>query len=352
MSCDQIRKVGWRHCAENKMALASNINMERAHVEQTGLHLESVGGRSGWIFSSQCMSQADLSAAAAVASGCCAPELLLPLLALAAKGQLQLFKSCGASVYTNPTEWCPRLGCDKTGGRMWFASAIFIDHLCSPACSLLSHGTRVCELGAGCGSVGLALNFKLGCDVTLTDVPEQLPLLHLNVGLNINLLSQEPRPSPWAEKRCSTRIPTVSALTWGDAEEASSVLAAAPGRRFDVILGCDITYGDADHLALLASMTALAYGAHDGEASSAPAVVLLACADYMQPNQPHSRFLRNGWMASAEALGWQWQVLRTVHEAECEEIGRRLMTSNGGDAVSDTAPIPVVILLGTLPLSR
>ena len=167
----------------------------------------------------------------------------------------------------------------------------------------------------------------------------------------MNLLSQEPRPSPWAEKR-STRIPTVSALTWGNAEEASSVLAAAPGQRFDVILGCDITYGDADHLALLASMTALAYGADDGEASSAPAVVLLACADYMQPNQPHSRFLRNGWMASAEALGWQWQVLRTVHEAECEEIGRRLMTSHGGDAVSDTAPIPVVILQGTLPLSR
>ena len=234
---------------------------------------------------------------------------------------------------------------------MWFASAIFIDHLCSPVCSLLSPGTRVCELGAGCGSVGLALNFKLGCDVTLTDVPEQLPLLHLNVGLNINLLSKEPRPSPWAEKR-STRIPSVSALTWGNAEEASSVLAAAPGQRFDVILGCDITYGDADHLALLASMTALAYGADDGEASSAPAVVLLACADYMQPNQPHSRFLRNGWMASAEALGWQWQVLRTVHEAECEEIGRRLMTSHGGDAVSDTAPIPVVILQGTLPLSR
>ena len=133
---------------------------------ETGLHLESVGGRTSWCFS--CMSQADLSAAAAVASGCCARELLFPLLALAAKGQLQLFKSCGASVYTNPTEWCPRLGCDKTGGRMWFASAIFIDHLCSPVCSLLSPGTRVCELGAGCGSVGLALNFKLGCDVTLT----------------------------------------------------------------------------------------------------------------------------------------------------------------------------------------
>ena len=146
---------------------------------ETGLHLESVGGRTSWCFS--CMSQADLSAAAAVASGCCARELLFPLLALAAKGQLQLFKSCGASVYTNPTEWCPRLGCDKTGGRMWFASAIFIDHLCSPVCSLLSPGTRVCELGAGCGSVGLALNFKLGCDVTLKRPAPCLPPRLANV---------------------------------------------------------------------------------------------------------------------------------------------------------------------------
>ena len=43
---------------------------------------------------------------------------------------------------------------------------------------------RSLELGAGCGAVGLFLNVHKGCEVWLTERPENLPLLARNVREN------------------------------------------------------------------------------------------------------------------------------------------------------------------------
>ena len=97
-------------------------------------------------------------------------------------------------------------------------------------------------VGAGCGAVGLALHFMKGCHVTLTDQPQQPPLLFLNAGHNAHRLHRQP----------AACMPTIESLPWGDAAAAARVLTQAPGGGFDLIVGSDVTYDPAGHDALQA----------------------------------------------------------------------------------------------------
>lgn len=275
---------------------------------------------------------AEAAAAAAVAAGSCAKELLVPLLTAARSNLLRHYELFdGTAVFTHPKQAAAIKGCDQTGCQLWFTATVLLDYVHSTRC--IAPGSRVGELGAGCGAVGLALHFgQHQCDVVVTDVPEQLPLLHLNVGHNLHRLGS-------VRKR-----PTVAPLSWGEAAAASAVLSAAGGH-FDVIIGSDIAYEQADHHALLATMAALAHGqptpAHGRDIP--PASVLLAVADWMQPGQTHSRSLGQGFLATAAALGWTWEVAQTVHQEEA--AGR----AAGCAQLSDTVPMPVVILRGQPP---
>ena len=100
--------------------------------------------------------------------------------------------------------------------RVWSASRVLACYLlhgpgtCAP-------GSRVCELGAGCGGPGLALQARFACEVTLTDLPHALPMLRLNAALNASAAR-------------------VRELRWGSASARQHVELG----RFDVIIGSDL----------------------------------------------------------------------------------------------------------------
>ena len=315
-------------------------------------------GSSRWQFVPPSLARlAELAATAIVGSELsCSRESLAPLLAVSSAGRMCLHELLGASVFTHVVHDAsdPSM-VDQTSSRLWHAATVLIDHL--HLTRALTPGDRLCELGAGCGAVGLTSHFGQGVDVTLTDLPAALPLLHLNVGHNIR---QQPVPS-------RRRLPRVAPLIWGDAAAASSVLRSTPGQRFDLIIGSDVTYEPSDHVALLETMAALANGGchdDDGSASSAaraPAPVLVAVADWMQPGKAHSRFLRDTWLATAEALGWHWEVVRTIREEEARRMRAELSVAAQSaherappapSSASDTEAMPVVILRGTAPPRR
>lgn len=103
-------------------------------------------------------------------------------------------------------------------------------------------GLQVVELGAGCGLPGLVLA-RGGAFVTLTDVPWLLQMLEYNVAANF---SQDDVFRPY-----------VSALRWGNAADAASVLQAI-GRPPDLVIGADLVYREQDFDALLACIESLA----------------------------------------------------------------------------------------------
>ncbi|XP_077297923.1 protein N-lysine methyltransferase METTL21D-like [Arctopsyche grandis] len=89
-------------------------------------------------------------------------------------------------------------------------------------CSLI--GRKVLELGAGVGCVGLTAA-TLGAEVTLTDLPEALPLLKHNIVENKSTLVSQ------------GGFATVEALSWGDVE--SDVIK---NTAFDYVLLADCVY--------------------------------------------------------------------------------------------------------------
>ncbi|CAK9001908.1 unnamed protein product [Durusdinium trenchii] len=109
-----------------------------------------------------------------------------------------------------------------SGTVLWPAAMALVEHLdgeVEKSCL----NCRVLELGAGVGAVGLFLALFKGCEVWLTEAPEQLPLLVRNVNEN----------SPDGLDL------QVAPLKWGD-KEALEQLAALG--RFDMIVGSDVTY--------------------------------------------------------------------------------------------------------------
>ncbi|CAJ2654496.1 unnamed protein product [Trifolium pratense] len=119
------------------------------------------------------------------------------------------------------------------GTTVWDASLVFAKFLernCrkgrfSPA---KLKGKRVLELGAGCGVSGFGMAL-LGCDVTVTDQKEVLPLLQRNVDRNISRVMQK-NPESFGSIK-------VSELQWGD---ESHIKAVCPP--FDYIIGTDVVY--------------------------------------------------------------------------------------------------------------
>jgi len=268
--------------------------------------------------------------------------------------------------------------------------------------------TRICELGSGCGALGLALHFgNLGCEVTLTDLPQALPLLHLNACHNLERCREQRAASQHSQLHESSiqigcqnnpaaalpaaavpaaglpaaGLPRILPLLWGDDDATAAVLsgssgssvaasAAAAGQSprvgntdsvstaqreacedahagegapgFDVIIGSDICYEPSSHAALLHTLGALAHG---GGPSRPPAAVILAVGDWMQPGKEYSRYMAENLLKTGTDLGWGWEVKRTIIPGEYSLIG----SLPDWAKVSDSSPMPVVILHGIPP---
>lgn len=307
----------------------------------------------------------------AESTGYCDAALLQPLSTAGTSGKLAhhcLRNSC--DVWTDPGNAAGLTTVEKTGSSLWYAATKFIDQLLEAG--FIEPGCRVCEVGAGCGAVGLALHFGLGCSVTLTDQPQMLPLLYLNAGHNAHRLHRVPSHAGAVKQ---PTMPSISALPWGDEHAAARVLAHQPGG-FDLIVGSDVTYDPAGHDALLHTLAQLAHGrqadpsvgsrpkarlCEDGDVPSSPsplpssnppsssssvrsspALVLLAAPDWQQPGQTVSSFLREGFLDRAAQLGWRFEVLRTGGDP-----GREWLGGSGG--ASKSTVCPVVILRGKPP---
>jgi hypothetical protein len=145
---------------------------------------------STWRFESA--SPAQKAVAAAVASGHCNASLLTPL--LESESQLCLHELGGIQVFTGPAH-ASADSVDRTGALLWFTATVLIEYLRSV--NAILPGSRMCEVGSGCGAGGLALHYGNRCEVTLTDVAEQLPLLHLNAGLKVRAVMQR-EAAHWA----------------------------------------------------------------------------------------------------------------------------------------------------------
>ncbi len=96
---------------------------------------------------------------------------------------------------------CPDLG---NGGLVWPSTFFLADHLRKLAAPL--QGSRVAELGAGTGLLGIWAATQ-GAHVVLTDLHELVPLLRHNVDLNMDLISKGGG---------SVRV---EAMMWGDKAE-------------------------------------------------------------------------------------------------------------------------------------
>lgn len=92
--------------------------------------------------------------------------------------------------------------------------------------------TRVLEVGAGCGLLGLVLS-RLGCDVTLTEAPEAMQNLKLNVEAN----SEE------GDEGGERRARAVQ-LDWTLDDDIQHVGKGIEGG-YDVVVGTDVVYSKA-----------------------------------------------------------------------------------------------------------
>ncbi|CAJ1420097.1 unnamed protein product [Effrenium voratum] len=122
------------------------------------------------------------------------------------------------------------LSTDLTGDLVWPTAVAFCKYLCDRR--ELVQGSRVCDLGAGTGLVGLVASRLGASQVTLTDVPRVLPLLSRNAALAC---------VPDAEKKEVDKGQNVSvrALFWGAAEAEDFVREEG---LFDLVICCEVVY--------------------------------------------------------------------------------------------------------------
>ena len=146
---------------------------------------------------------------------------------------------------------------DGTFARLWPTAVVLCNHLCEHP--ELVAGKHIVELGAGSGAVGLVCAALGAASVTLTDVPEALPLLTANLERNPTLAANT----------------TVAPCTWGNAEHIASLLDASAKRRahaddanaaqqqqqqlqrggFDIVLCCEVIYQQGEDVLLALAQT-------------------------------------------------------------------------------------------------
>jgi len=118
---------------------------------------------------------------------------------------------------------CPQ-ATHKTGLDVWEGARALARHLLQEP-ALVGEGTRVLEVGAGTGFVGLSLA-RAGAEVCLTDGSQEvLSLLAENVQANAHAFAH---------------VPTVRQLRWGVAEDLEHVA----GEHYDVVIASECVYGD------------------------------------------------------------------------------------------------------------
>ncbi|KAJ4462741.1 putative protein-lysine methyltransferase METTL21D [Paratrimastix pyriformis] len=154
-------------------------------------------------------------------------------------------------------------------------------------------GRSVCEIGAGCGLLGISLATLSPSRVFLTDQAPLLDNLRANVALNLSTEEQ--------------RLCDVRELTWGNADHI-----AALGAPFDFVVGSDIVYEDQSIEPLLQTCQAL---------SSDSSTVLLA-------NERRDPVVYERFLQAARSGGW-----------DVDELPLKRIQSDGFvESVSDHAP--------------
>ncbi|KAI7866012.1 putative methyltransferase-domain-containing protein [Spinellus fusiger] len=119
-----------------------------------------------------------------------------------------------------------------TPGKVWDSALVLADLIATQLHQEPTYleNLHVVDLSAGTGCLGLALSClcrALGCRplVTMTDLPEALPLIRYNT--HLNTLGE------------SRSLVHVQSLQWGNEEEARRVTARAP---VDILLASDVLY--------------------------------------------------------------------------------------------------------------
>lgn len=136
------------------------------------------------------------------------------------------------------------------GGKVWDASLALIRWLAQDDDGLAGEGTRfqhwvdgkhVLELGSGTGILGLALAASSSLlSMTMTDLPEVVPLLELNVALN-RVMGGSCAAPPQGDGVCDGACEFLCApLPWGDTDAADRVLEKRGPP--DTILLSDVAY--------------------------------------------------------------------------------------------------------------
>ena len=130
--------------------------------------------------------------------------------------------------------------------QLWPASFLLCRYLDSPSIRSLLPSSRVLELGAGCGLVGM-LATALGARVTLTDLPHVVPHLERNVQANAQLFSAAP-DDPHAWTHASGGTVRIAALSWREEVRVRDV---------DMVVVADCVYWEELFEPLLRTLGAL-----------------------------------------------------------------------------------------------
>jgi predicted nicotinamide N-methyase len=150
---------------------------------------------------------------------------------------------------------------DMTGTWVWPTARPLLEYLLHTLHSTgrdeksPSSPTRVLELGAGCGLVGMGIAAACNAEVVMTDHADAVESLQKNVNLNLIFDKEE-------EKSCIS----VAQLSWGNSSDMSNIdtLYSSDYKPFDLIVGSDLLYDPNSHVALLETMQ------HFAEKGNAP----------------------------------------------------------------------------------